>query len=149
MFKLLKKLFKWSAVSFIVLGIIGSFLPSEPVDPDENSELSETPPSSNSVAVKAPLFTDMRSWQVAEWPLTVPSGILRCLDDGGSVVFENGEKTYAVNGTATSRGYDDINPIWKAHPNNIIPKVNIGPLINAGLELCGTDGRMFVSLRLR
>jgi len=149
MFEPLKKAFKWFAISFIVFGIIGIFLPSEPIDPDKNGELSETPPATNTDAERTPLFTSMRSWQAAEWPLTVSSGTLRCLDDGGSVVFENDEKTYAVNGTADSRGYDDINPIWKDNPSNITPKVNIGPLIDAGLELCGTDGSMFVSLRLR
>jgi hypothetical protein len=39
-----------------------------------------------------------------------------------------------VNGMASS--YEDINPIWADDPASPGLKKNIGPLINAGLEMC-------------
>jgi hypothetical protein len=72
-----------------------------------------------------------------DWPLTVRSGTLRCDDD--AVLFETGGRSYAVNGTAkTLTGHPDIRPIWAANPRFDDPaiKKNIGPLIDAGLELC-------------
>lgn len=70
------------------------------------------------------------------WPLTVDSGLLRC-EPPGAVVFTapNGTE-YAVNGLAESQGFADIDPIWAANPEPLIPKMDISPLISAGLELC-------------
>ena len=70
------------------------------------------------------------------WPLTVDEGTLRC-EGAGSVTFEAGGQTYAVNGTA--RGLDagsDIDIIWADDPDVDGLKLSIGPLINRGLELC-------------
>lgn len=69
-----------------------------------------------------------------EWPLTVESGTLRC--DGDSVIFETGGTEYAVNGLADGRGYADIDPIWAPAPEGGGLKLNIGPLLDDGLELC-------------
>ncbi len=99
-----------------------------------------------------------------KWPLTVDAGTVKCLPLGnGAVVFEAGGKTYAVNGTAqgfsTKYGFSSIDTIWRQDPeflkmakeiaasekkpvNEVIkkmgtpPKVNIDPVIKAGLKLC-------------
>lgn len=88
----------------------------------------------------------------AEWPFTVPQGELRC--SRSAVTFKTGGITYAVNGIAMGKGFADIEPIWKLNMKMIeqiakaldIPtkqaakespiRVNIGPIIDAGLELC-------------
>ena len=131
MFKLLKKIIKWTFILFIVAVVISPFLPSEPEETNKNGANLDT--------------TLSKSWPASEWPLTVPSGTLRCLDDGvDSVVLEVGDTTFAVNGSADSRGYEDITSIWKDNPDDFGgPKVNISPLINFGLELC-ESGRSFI-----
>ena len=59
---------------------------------------------------------------------------------------------YAVNGTArgacgSQPGWLDFESIWKDHPDEFVPKVDIGPLIQAGLGICEpaalTDGPLF------
>ena len=99
-----------------------------------------------------------------KWPLKVNNGIVKCLPIGkGSVVFEAGGKTYAVNGTAKGfakkHGFYPIEGIWLNDPEfhkaakeiadsekkpieEVIkamgtpPKLNISPILNAGLKLC-------------
>ena len=71
----------------------------------------------------------------SEWPLTVDEGVLRC--EGSSVVFRTPEgDDYAVNGTARAE-YPDIEPIWKSDPAVPGTRINIGDLLDRGLELCG------------
>ena len=98
------------------------------------------------------------------WPLSVNAGIVKCLAIGnGSVVFEVDGKTYAVNGTAKGfakkHNFYPIENIWLDDPgfikmaielaesekkpvDQIIKamgtptKININPVLNAGLELC-------------
>lgn len=89
-----------------------------------------------------------------EWPLTVPSGTVVCesvpspiaklhvffVDPAGAV--------YAVNGTARgdigARGWLDFESIWSDSPTGYGLKVDIGPLIQVGLDICEpaaiTDG---------
>ena len=87
------------------------------------------------------------------WSFTVTEGKLKC--SGNEVTFITGCKVYAVNGTATSAGYAAIEPIWKYNMVLIEElaaafdmtieetiesspmRVNIGPIISDGLELCG------------
>lgn len=70
-----------------------------------------------------------------EWPLTVDHGTLRC-EGASAVVFVAPDGTeYGVNGTALA-DYPEIDPIWANDPSGVAPKVNIGPLITDGLELC-------------
>jgi hypothetical protein len=71
----------------------------------------------------------------ADWPLTVRRGTLTCVD-GLFVVYAVGGVTYAVNGTARGRGYDEIEPIWADDPEIEGIKVSIKPLIDVGLSLC-------------
>ena len=88
------------------------------------------------------------------WPFTVAEGELRC--DGGAVTFNAQGKTYAVNGTAGGLGFARIDPIWKYDDSfaeayaeetgisleTVIEamgtrlRVDIGPIIDAGLALC-------------
>jgi hypothetical protein len=83
-----------------------------------------------------------------KWPLLVDSGTLAC--DGQAVTFRAEGILYAVNGTAMTRRLEkDIDPIWapgdpvwitdrqtKKRVNAGPPKRDIGPLIQAGLQLC-------------
>ena len=72
-----------------------------------------------------------------EWPLTVDSGIVRC-EAGTQVVFEANGETYAVNGTAMTQLPDlpRIDEIWADSPDIAGLKVDIGPVIDTGLDLC-------------
>jgi hypothetical protein len=45
------------------------------------------------------------------WPLIVESGHVDCVS--GALVFRHDGTTYALNGTALSKGYPGIDPIWK------------------------------------
>ncbi len=72
----------------------------------------------------------------SEWPFTVASGTLKCTDN--AITFTADGKTYGVNGTATGReNLPPIDPIWKPNPDIPGTKVNIGPVIFRGLDLCG------------
>ena len=68
------------------------------------------------------------------WPFTVTQGELRC--DRDAVTFQADGTTYAVNGTAGSRGFPRIDPIWSPNPDIPGTRINIGPIIKAGLALC-------------
>lgn len=84
------------------------------------------------------------------WPLTVDSGTLRCESPAGesfgAVTFTSDEDgtTYWVNGTAGNiaeeKGWQEIRPIWADDPTDssgLGLKKSMGPLIDAGLALCG------------
>jgi hypothetical protein len=73
------------------------------------------------------------------WPLTVDEGILSCTGAKGLgvVTFEAKGTRYAVNGVAMSqKKYADIGKIWAPDPSGIVPKKNLGPLLERGLKLC-------------
>lgn len=72
------------------------------------------------------------------WPLTAERGALRC--EEGRIVFTSPEgREYGINGTALDAGYPRIDPIWKDAPSSeYAPKMDLGPLLDRGLELCGT-----------
>ena len=84
----------------------------------------------------------------SEWPLTVSEATLHCERPGtdsslGMVWVEHNGFAYPINGTALSLLEDrrpelrirDIKSIWSigGSPGS---RVNIGPLIDDGLELC-------------
>lgn len=80
-----------------------------------------------------------------EWPLTVPYVVAHCdnVTAGGmklqavTVDAPNG-KTYAANGTAKSHtSYPALDPIWADDPDVDGLKIDISPIIDAGLALCG------------
>jgi hypothetical protein len=70
------------------------------------------------------------------WPLTVASGTLRCEAETAIVFRTPDGNDFAVNGSATSLGYADIEPIWAADPSGAAPKLSLGPLVDLGLMLC-------------
>jgi len=51
------------------------------------------------------------------------------------VVFRTESGTYGINGLAKSR-FADVRPIWRDDPANPGLKVNIGPMIDLGLQQC-------------
>ncbi|QDT49544.1 hypothetical protein Pan258_35970 [Symmachiella dynata] len=69
-----------------------------------------------------------------KWPLTVESGTIYRVETYG-IVFQCQEGTFALNGFAHSRGFPEIDPIWKNDPNIPGTKISISPLINVGLQL--------------
>lgn len=99
-----------------------------------------------------------------KWPLSVPSGIVKCLPIGrGAVIFEAQEKTYAVNGiakgVADKHGFSNIEEIWLDDPEFYKvaeeaarvegvsvekaiklmggpAKINIAPVLDSGTRLC-------------
>ena len=70
------------------------------------------------------------------WPLTVDEGIVSC-EGAGEVYFEAEGTTYAVNGLALGRdNAPEIDRIWAPDPQIKGLKIDIGPIIDTGLELC-------------
>lgn len=75
------------------------------------------------------------------WPLTADRAIVRCYRSGGAeevTVTINGTE-YAVNSAARTTGkWKDFTTsgYWKADPSGLDQKVDIGPLIEKGLEIC-------------
>ena len=77
----------------------------------------------------------------ADWPLTVPDGIVYCEVGFGPpypITFEAPDgTTYAVNGTAMDiTDLPKIDQIWADNPVISGSKINIEPIISAGLDLC-------------
>jgi hypothetical protein len=79
-----------------------------------------------------------------EWPLTVPYAVVHCknITAGGMALnivtldAPDGAR-YAVNGTAQAQtSYPEIDPIWAPNPTIDGAKVDISPVIDAGLKLC-------------
>lgn len=72
------------------------------------------------------------------WPFTVDKGTLKC--SGGLVTFAVGNKTYAVNGSAKTKGraigWVDVAEIWRNNPAIPGTKISISPVISQGLDLC-------------
>lgn len=80
-----------------------------------------------------------------DWPLTVPYAVTYCenIIAGGmnlqvvTLAAPDGQM-YAVNGTAQAHtDFPVVDPIWADHPNVEGLKINMGPVIDAGLALCG------------
>ena len=70
----------------------------------------------------------------AGWPLTVSEARVVLIGSYVAILHTEG-KTYALNGTAQSRGYAPIDPIWRDNPDIPGTKVSIGPLIQLALSL--------------
>jgi hypothetical protein len=75
----------------------------------------------------------------SSWPFTVERGVLAC-EGAGAVTFEAGGTTFAVNGIAAGQDFADIEPIWRDDPESPGLKINIGPVIDRGLDLCDQGG---------
>lgn len=69
------------------------------------------------------------------WPFTTEEGMLLCNE--GSVTFLSDGAVHAVNGTAKDRtGFPGVDAIWADNPAIPGAKMDIGPIIEAGLALC-------------
>ena len=80
------------------------------------------------------------AWTDGEWPFTTESVELSCTGD--AVFAEANGLKYAVNGVAKSRAAQhgaipNLRPIWKSDSVHPELRVNIGPMIEYGLTLCG------------
>ena len=79
-----------------------------------------------------------------KWPLTVPYAVVHCEDitAGGMnlqvVTLDTPDgDTYAVNGTAKDHtNYPSAEAVWAADPKVTDLKIDISPVIDAGLSLC-------------
>ena len=130
------------------------------------AELNLLEVGENSRAVREVPFTAKKMIRKEDfgdkWPFTVSEGELRCHARAHhphplaryasgpflGVTLATGREEYAVNGTADSFGFTEVNPIWKDDPvweeENYLaaffggsgPKVSLTPIIRAGLELC-------------
>ena len=80
-----------------------------------------------------------KPWSGENWPFTVPSGSVELIGCC-SVVFHHEGKVYAINGSARTdmerKGYLDISgsSMWRDQPSGY-GKINMGPIINLGLNL--------------
>ena len=74
------------------------------------------------------------------WPFTIDEGYLDC-ERGSAVVFRSEGTTYGMNGPGIQT-HQPIDPIWRDDPRVAGDprlrglKVNVGDLIDRGLELC-------------
>lgn len=78
-----------------------------------------------------------------EWPLTVESGRFVCGERAALLLDGEGQR-YALNGQARGRiknneSWRDIDAIWKPDPDTG-GKINIGPLLDAGIAACKSAG---------
>jgi hypothetical protein len=81
----------------------------------------------------------------AQWPLKVDYAVVSCESKtvmGRELLIVTMEdpdgNAYAVNGTAQDHtDFPDIRPIWADDPDVDGLKIDIGPVIDAGLALCG------------
>lgn len=114
-----------ASVSALAFGVAGCSSASDSGSSDDAS----ADPSSRMVSA-----ADLSG----SWPLTVGSGTLRCDGSGGTgeVTFEGDGKVYAVNGLAKQSGLPEIDAIWKDDPDAPGLKLDIGELLQAGLDLC-------------
>jgi len=120
------------------------------IDPPEE-QVQPDPPAveETNVATSSPAPTQSENTTAAEsqwgvlvtadeygdkWPLTVSEARVNLLS-GKVAILRAGGRTYALNGTAQSRGYQRIDPIWR--DNLAIPgtKISISPLIQRALSL--------------
>ena len=73
------------------------------------------------------------------WPFTVEEGVVRCLGGSAVVLIAEGT-TYAINGLARGRiadeGWSEVEPIWLENPSIPGTRIDIGPVIDIGLDLC-------------
>lgn len=73
------------------------------------------------------------------WPLTVESACIECRKAYAYVITAKGTE-YALNGIALGQGYEEVNAIWKEHPNPELAAggamVSIHPLMQVAKGVC-------------
>ena len=101
-----------------------------------SSALAERPPAQTRVSSKtmdltADAFT-------GTWPLVAREATVECEGTGVESVLtvRIGSGTYALNGTASSKGYPDLGAQWLDDESNPGAKVSIATLSDAARALC-------------
>ena len=93
-----------------------------------------------------PAVTVTKKQYGKRWPFTVPSGQLYCHGLGGGlgeVMFRvpfpsTNAGVYGVNGLARTRlKLPGITKIWRKNPNIPGARIDISPILDRGLKLCG------------
>ncbi len=101
---------------------------------------SPSPTTSTGVSNRPAGRVERETWNDGPWPFTVDTATLLCTKGAGGervTVVADGEM-YALNGTAKSaKLWPPFDAIWLDNPNIPGLKVNIDPMINCGLALCG------------
>ena len=118
-----------AAVIVLVLLAIGACAPEETANSGSSGDNSPPSLAANEARMSRAELGD-------DWPLTTEEGIVSC-EGAGEVYFTTNGTHYAVNGLAN--GLDnapDIEAIWADDPKMKGLKINIGPIIDRGLELC-------------
>jgi len=136
---IIRTVIKWTliGIGFLVILIIFS---------------AENPENNENVKTSLEAEIPSKYWPSDEWPLSVATGELRCLE-GNILVFFNQNTEYAVNGMATARGYEDIDSIWKAPPPMIVDGTNYAPpkmsmvLLDEVNNVCSSGLPLFVGVR--
>ncbi|WP_231744606.1 DUF2511 domain-containing protein [Mycobacterium sp. GA-1199] len=85
-------------------------------------------------------LVERATWTEGPWPFTVDSATLMCTKGAGGerVTVVADREMYALNGTARAANlWPPFDPIWRDDPNAPGVKVDIGPMIDRGLALCG------------
>lgn len=121
--------------------------------PSDQSSSQSAHVSEETVATTGKKLTSLDFGE--KWPFTISEGIVKCTEYGG-VVFEANGKVYALNGTAQMHsdeyGYANVAEIWavdekmvqamkdngysKEEIERLKTRISIGPIIDAGRELC-------------
>ncbi|MBX7135035.1 MAG: YebY family protein [Fimbriimonadaceae bacterium] len=81
-----------------------------------------------------------RATWTGPWPFTLDSATLSCSKGAGGerVTVVANREMYALNGAAkAAKLWPPFDPIWLDEPKAPGVKVNIGPMIERGLALCG------------
>jgi hypothetical protein len=121
-----------AALTIIALGASRA---NKPPDPDASLSGEEVP-AADPGPTRVPGALARADIPKGEWPLTVSHGVVRC--EGTSVIFRANGRDYAVNGTAQMlhKEMAKIHRIWRRDPDVPGLRINIGPVLDKGLELC-------------
>ena len=137
------------ALVFIVYGVVAAMTPqTTPLAPKQPAGAA-TAVSDTAQPTDAPLDDPasqvLRASDLGDrWPLTVPEATVTCRPGGAVILLVDGRE-YAVNGMAMT-----LEPrmttiqnsgLWRDATAGAGPKVNIGPIIDIGTDLC--EGRRF------
>lgn len=138
--------------AILIVSILSAFLINCSSPSDQTSSQS-TQTHEESVSTTGRKLTAIEFGD--KWPFTVSEGIVKCTEYGG-VVFQANGKVYALNGTAQMHsdeyGYANVAEIWavdekmvqamkdngysKEEIERLKTRISIGPIIDAGRELC-------------
>jgi hypothetical protein len=100
-----------------------------------------TESTTTAVTTTPPGYISEATWTEGEWPFTVSEGVLLCTNAGSlpwQVTFTANGVTYAANVTALlAHQYADMTVIMRDSPTIPGTKINLRPVIQRGLALCG------------